>query len=176
MRRCDTTLTPANESCPSLQRLQDCAEVIASRSVSAWSQTLQALLKAGARVTARDQLGFTALHHSAQAGHRTTLEFLLGLSSSMRMARAPLESESNAEERPLHLAAQGGHVETVRLLLQHGAHPCKTNYMGQTPLHLAVLGGDSVACLGDTASRSSRHLIHEFILSGKSPTTAIRAA
>mgnify|MGYP003313191825 CR=1 FL=1 len=33
------------------------------------TEQLLVLLKAGARVTARDQFGLTALHHAAQAGH-----------------------------------------------------------------------------------------------------------
>jgi ankyrin repeat protein len=104
--------------------------------------TLRVLLKAGARVGARDQFGLTALHHAAQAGHAAVCDFLLSLNTSLRRPRAPIEAESNAEERPLHLAAQGGHADTVRCLLEHGAHPSKGNYLGETPLHLAVRSGD----------------------------------
>lgn len=104
--------------------------------------TLRVLLKAGARVGARDQFGLTALHHAAQAGHAAVCEFLLSLNTSLRRPRAPIEAESNAEERPLHLAAQGGHADAVRCLLEHGAHPSKSNYLGETPLHLAVRSGD----------------------------------
>ena len=131
--------------------------------------TLEALLKAGARVTARDQFGFTALHHSAQAGHGSTIEYLLGLSSGpLLVSRPPLEAESNAEERPLHVAAQGGHAATVQLLLKHGAHPCKTNYVGQTPLHLAVLGGDSPAALATVRELCS----HRWRVDVNAPTPA----
>jgi ankyrin repeat protein len=104
--------------------------------------TLRVLLKAGARVGARDKFGLTPLHHAAQAGHAAVCEFLLSLNTSLRRPRAPIEAESNAEERPLHLAAQGGHADTVRCLLEHGAHPSRSNYLGETPLHLAVRGGD----------------------------------
>jgi len=103
--------------------------------------TLRELLLAGARVSARDQFGFTALHHAAQAGHTEAVSFLLGLNTTMSLPRAPLEAETNAEERPLHLAAGGGHAATVRRLLEHGAHPDKSNYQGRTPLHLASLLG-----------------------------------
>eukprot|EP00966_Prymnesium_polylepis_P147549 3408649-Prymnesium_polylepis.1 len=105
--------------------------------------TVRALLRAGARVTARDSFGFTPLHHAAQAGHSALVDYLLQLPTALGMPRAPLESETNAEERPLHLAAQGGHVDTVRRLLEQGAHPEKTNYVGHTALHLAVQGGDA---------------------------------
>jgi|UniRef100_A0A7S3APU1 ankyrin repeat protein len=109
--------------------------------------TVSVLLKGGARVTARDSFGLTALHHAAQAGHTELVELLLGLNTALGLPRAPLESETNAEERPLHLAAQGGHVMTVKRLLEHGAHPEKTNYVGHTALHLAVSGGDAPAAL-----------------------------
>ena len=109
--------------------------------------TLRTLLKAGARTTARDSFGFTALHHAAHAGHTEAVLFLLSLNTEMRLPRAPLEAETNAEERPLHLAAAGGHATTVRLLLEHGAHTGKTNYLGQTPLHLACRGGDEPRAL-----------------------------
>ena len=33
------------------------------------------------------------------------------------------------------------------MLLEQRAHPCKTNYQGHTPLHLAVKGGDTAAAL-----------------------------
>ena len=63
------------------------------------------------------------------------------------MPRAPLEAETNAEERAIHLAAAGGHADTVKSLLEHNAHPGHTNYLGQTALHLAVLGGDAPRAL-----------------------------
>ena len=109
--------------------------------------TLRFLLKGGARVTARDSFGMTALHHAARAGRTEAVRFLLNLNMEMRMPRAPLEADTNAEERPLHLAAAGGHLDTVCMLLKNGAHPGKTNYLGQSALHLAVSGGDTPAAL-----------------------------
>jgi len=106
-------------------------------------ETLRALLKGGARVGARDSFGLTALHHAAQAGHPPACDFLLSLNTTLRQPRAPIEADTNAEERPLHLAAAGGHADVVRCLLEHGAHPGKTNYLGETPLHLAARGGDA---------------------------------
>ena len=111
---------------------------------AAIESTLRALLSVGrARVTARDQFGLTALHHAAQAGNTETVGFLLGLNTSLSMPRAPLEADTNAEDRPLHLAAAGGHAATVRSLLEHGAHPEKTNYVGETALHVAAAAGDA---------------------------------
>lgn len=111
--------------------------------ITAMLSTMRTLLKAGARVTARDSFGMTALHHAARSGHTEAAMFLLSLNTEMSLPRAPLEAETNAEERALHLAASGGHARTVRMLLKHGAHPGKTNYLGQTALHLAASAGDS---------------------------------
>ena len=113
--------------------------------------TLRALLKGGARVTARDSFGMTPLHHACRAGHVEAVHFLLSLNTEMRGPRAPLEAETNAEERPLHVACGGGHAAVARKLLQHGAHPGKTNYLGQTALHLAAAGGDDDAFLATAA-------------------------
>ena len=77
-------------------------------------ETLRALLKGGARVGARDSFGLTALHHAAQAGHPPACDFLLSLNTTLRQPRAPIEADTNAEERPLHLAAAGGHADVVR--------------------------------------------------------------
>ena len=63
--------------------------------------TMGALLKGGARLTARDSYGMTPLHHAAQAGLVESVNFLLGLTVSLKMMRAPLEAETNAEERAL---------------------------------------------------------------------------
>lgn len=114
-------------------------------------QTLAALLRGGARVTARDNFGLTALHHAAQAGQTEAVKFLLSLNTALSLPRAPLEAETNAEERPLHLAAAGGHTATVRTMLAAGAHHGKTNYLGQTALHLAVAAGDTPAALATVA-------------------------
>ena len=38
---------------------------------------------------------------------------------------------------PLHASVAAGHIECVRLLLEHGADPNARADMGQTPLHLA---------------------------------------
>jgi len=118
--------------------------------------TISALLKGGARLTARDAFGLTALHHAAQAGLAEVVGFLLDLTRSLHMPRAPLEAETNAEERALHLAAAGGHAACVRCLLQHNANPAHTNYQQQSALHLAVLGGDTAAALATARELAAR--------------------
>jgi hypothetical protein len=52
-------------------------------------------------------------------------------------------------ETPLHLAASGGHVEILELLLDEGAHVDAQDIDGETPLHYAVMAGqvEAVAVL-----------------------------
>eukprot|EP00753_Platysulcus_tardus_P009825 PLAT233.4.p1 GENE.PLAT233.4~~PLAT233.4.p1 ORF type:complete len:452 (+),score=195.27 PLAT233.4:55-1410(+) len=109
---------------------------------------IRLLLRSGARVTARDSTGLTALHHAAAGGRDAVVVFLLDLNRQLRLPRAPLEAVSNEEDRPLHLAAMGGHTSTVRLLLKHGARKDESNYLGRTALHLAVLACNAVADAG----------------------------
>ncbi|XP_063601900.1 putative ankyrin repeat protein RF_0381 [Penaeus indicus] len=54
---------------------------------------------------------------------------------------AVLQEKKNKECRPLHLAADGGHVDIVKFLLRSGAQAEAKNYEGMTPLHLASWGG-----------------------------------
>ena len=49
--------------------------------------TMGALLKGGARLTARDSFGMTPLHHAAQAGLVESVNFLLGLTVSLKRMR-----------------------------------------------------------------------------------------
>jgi len=60
--------------------------------------TMGALLKGGARLTARDSFGMTPLHHAAQAGLVESVNFLLGLTVSLKMMRAPLEARHTGPE------------------------------------------------------------------------------
>lgn len=46
---------------------------------------------------------------------------------------------------PLHLAAERGKSEIIKLLLAAGADPNLTDRLGQTPLHLAAAGGHAAA-------------------------------
>ena len=59
--------------------------------------------------------------------------------------------------RPLHLAASGGHVQTVRLLLAAGASPAARDSEGDTALSTAVRENhpEVVRILSDAGSPSS---------------------
>jgi ankyrin repeat protein len=61
------------------------------------------------------------------------------------------------------LAAEAGHVEVVRLLLERGANAKRRNEYGQTARQLAERGNwKEVLVLLDAASESKRSLLNLF--------------
>lgn len=52
--------------------------------------------------------------------------------------KALLQTHNKYEETPLHLVAERGNWELVKLFLQHGANPKKQDRWGRTPLHHAA--------------------------------------
>ena len=86
----------------------------------------------------QDENGRTALCHAAQLCDERTREengeemvkFLLDLGANPNLPRRG--------ESPLHEAALRGYENVVRLLLEHGADPTKSDYLGFTPLLAAI--------------------------------------
>jgi len=52
-----------------------------------------------------------------------------------------IEKKAKYGWRPLHFAANNGHVDVVRFLLEKGANVNAQDHRGRTPLHLAALDG-----------------------------------
>ncbi|KAH8403195.1 hypothetical protein KR222_007271, partial [Zaprionus bogoriensis] len=123
---------------------------------------LRMLLLAGAEPTVRDRHGNTALHLSCIAGEKQCVRALtekFGASeiheahrqyghrsndkavSSLSYARLPadLEIRNYDGERCVHLAAEAGHVDILRILVSHGADiNAREGKGGRTPLHIAI--------------------------------------
>jgi ankyrin repeat protein len=73
------------------------------------------LIDRGARIDWNENNGFTALHNAAFAGLPDVVKALI---------RHGAELDAKAgRETPLHLAAQEGHVQVARILLENGADP-----------------------------------------------------
>lgn len=72
------------------------------------------------------------LHYAVLSGQTENVEKLL--KHGMRV-----QHQSTADgATPLHRAAQTGNIKIATLLLDHGADLNPTNYLGQTPLDLAI--------------------------------------
>ena len=103
------------------------------------AQVCQLLLERGkAEVDHADDEGVTALYLAAQEGHAEVCAMLL------RHNADSCKTNDDAW-RPLHIAAQNGHLDTVKLLTdikQRDVIDAKTS-TGVTPLYLAVQEGRS---------------------------------
>ncbi|XP_016981065.1 NF-kappa-B inhibitor cactus [Drosophila rhopaloa] len=123
---------------------------------------MRMLLLAGAEPTVRDRHGNTALHLSCIAGEKQCVRALtekFGATeiheahrqyghrsndkavSSLSYARLPadLEIRNYDGERCVHLTAEAGNIDILRILVSHGADiNAREGKSGRTPLHIAI--------------------------------------
>ena len=92
---------------------------------------VRALLDKGAEP---NQTGWTALHYAATVGNNDIVQLLLDRS-------AYIDAESPNQTTPIMMAARGGHILTVKLLLDEGADVTLKNGAGMTALDFAKAGG-----------------------------------
>lgn len=90
---------------------------------------VKALLARGAQV---NRPGWTALHYAAAMGDNTILQWLLDKNAVVD-ALAPNKTTA------LMMAARGGHILSVKLLLDHGADPLLVNDQGYDAIAMARL-------------------------------------
>ncbi|XP_077151599.1 ankyrin repeat and SAM domain-containing protein 1A isoform X4 [Ranitomeya variabilis] len=124
----------------------------------------------GPNVNCVDSSGYTPLHHAALNGHKEVVEVLLRNEAVTNIADckgcfplhlaawkgdahivrllihhgpslAKVNEQNNDNETALHCAAQYGHTEVVRVLLEELTDPTMRNHKMETPLDLAALYG-----------------------------------
>ena len=92
---------------------------------------MRRLLEAGVSADASDPLGYTAIHHAASTGRRSTVSLLLKTSLCRLVG-------SIYHRTPLLVACTYGHTEVVERLLEGGADPTIDEAGELTPLDPVV--------------------------------------
>lgn len=93
-------------------------------------QEVKNLIARGADANENDFGGFTCLHEAALAGHTEIAEYLIDQGANVNKQAL----EFGDYETPLMDAAENKHIETVKVLLMHGADPDICNADGYSAL------------------------------------------
>jgi ankyrin repeat protein len=88
-------------------------------------------------VNSRSRDGFTALHFAVFFGQPESARVLIEAGAAVDAVAA-----NPMAVMPLHSAASARNLETVRLLLAHGAPPNARQHGGWAPIHAAAQNGD----------------------------------
>ncbi len=103
--------------------------VVAAR--AGFEPTFDALLRAGAKIDAKNGFGDTAIMVAALGGHLTLVKKLYARGAEI----------NPPGWTPLAYAATNGNTDVVRYLLEIGAKPNALSANGTSPLMMAVRGG-----------------------------------
>eukprot|EP00117_Sycon_ciliatum_P008236 scpid30240/ scgid11026/ Synphilin-1; Alpha-synuclein-interacting protein len=96
---------------------------------------LQYLLQCGNSDLEIDDHGHTLLHHAAYHGQTQCLGYLLDLAK--KSGKDLNEYSDDVDVTPAHVAAQQGHIDCLRLLVENEMDICQSDVDGLTPLDWA---------------------------------------
>ena len=110
-------------------------------------KAVEALICAGANLSARDNFGRSVLHEAARYGFRALvlkcLDNGMDINDDGGGIPQPVGWYGDGFHcTPLHLAVWGAHLELVQLLLSFGANPSLPDHEGKHPLHYLLEGWD----------------------------------
>jgi len=94
------------------------------------TSVVRSLVKRGADVRACDIFGKVPLHCAAAEGKLENVKFLL------RKCKDGVQLVDKEANTALHLAARGGHIDVVKLLVAKGADTTNHNCYNRIPLHV----------------------------------------
>lgn len=99
--------------------------------IAAYKGNKAAVEKLLAKRAEVNQQGWTALHYGAAVGNNDIVRMLLDKS-------AYIDAESPNGTTPIMMAARGGHILTVKLLLDEGADASLKNELGMNAIDFAM--------------------------------------
>ncbi|KAG6551984.1 hypothetical protein Mapa_006289 [Marchantia paleacea] len=165
-----------------------------------YTEAVEFLVTNGADVFILNYRGYNCLHIAAVEGRLEAARLILNSDQAASgMETAPDEEEESSleeadsgkesttsrslvntstkyggQETALMLAAENGHTEVVRLLLEHGADVFRTNCSGWTCLHFAARYNDHTAVLEEILKCGGADIVNVRDLHGK--TALIQAS
>ena len=98
--------------------------------IAAYTSNKPAVVALLAHEAEVNQTGWTALHYAATVGNNEIVQLLLD-------HHAYIDAESPNKTTPIMMAARGGHILTVKLLLDGGADATLKNELGMTAIDFA---------------------------------------
>lgn len=140
---------------------QDSGDALLKAASMGQDAAVTMLLDHGANIEVCDEYGYQSIHLAAKAGYTSTVKLL-----HKAGAHSQVDWSASSDGRtPLSLAASGGHVETVNVLLQFGASTDMKDHFLRTVLYHAVVQGnvsivETLTSHGANSINTATTLIH----------------